>query len=202
MLQLLAPEQVANASTDPAHYVEASVPVLAPVPPTSAQDQLQGIRIGWRDLACGTVQSIRRLSQATVEQALEIGLILLRIQKDLKKKEYSTFLSVLGWASTKAKKFINLAKTFSGFELKQLIGIDITTLLSLCSKRYAGVVAQLREVDEITSELVEQLIKDTRTPRKPKQEPISGWKRSRSGGGRYYSGLRSDEVQHQQDNVI
>ena len=104
-------------------------------------------------------------------------------------------MSVLGWASTKARKFINLAKTFAGFELKQLSGIDITTLLSLCSKRYSAVVAQLREVAEITNELVEELVKDNRTPKKPKQEPISGWKRSRSGGGRYYNLLiHSEEV--------
>ncbi len=194
MVQLLSPERVANASTDPAQYVEASAPALAPVPTTPAPDLLQGIRIGWRDLACGTVQSIRSLSQATVEQALEIGLILLRMQKDLKRKEYSTFLSVLGWASTKARKFINLAKTFAGFELKQLIGIDITTLLSLCDKRYAGVVAQLREVDEITNELVEHLVKDNRKSSQAKQERLTGWKANRSGGGRRYEVVLHSEV--------
>ena len=209
MVQLLSPEQVANADTDPAQYVEASRTESTPVPPTPAPDLLQGIRIGWRDLTEETAQRIKRLSQATVEQALEIGIILLRMQKDLKKPEYSTFLSVLGWASTKARKFINLAKTFSGFELKQLIGIDITTLLSLCSKRYSAVVAQLREVDEITNELVEELVKDTRTPRKPKLEPISGWKRSRSGGGRYYNVLLyseevglSIELQAAEENIL
>ena len=209
MVQLLSPEQVANADTDPAQYVEASRTESAPVPPTPAIDLLQGIRIGWRDLAQETAHSISHLSQATVEQVLEIGQKLLRVQKDLKKKEYPVFLSVLGWTSTKARKFINLAKTFAGFELKQLIGIDITTLLSLCSKRYAGVVAQLREVAEITNELIEQLIKDNRTSKKPNLDPISGWKRSRSGGGRFYNLLiHSEEVglsiesQAAEDNIL
>ena len=209
MLQLISPEQVANADTDPAQYVEASRTELPPVPPTPAIDLLQGIRIGWRDLAQETAICISHLSQASVEQVLQIGQKLLRIQKDLKKKEYSAFLSILGWASTKARKFINLAKTFAGFELKQLSGIDITTLLSLCSKRYAGVVAQLREVAEITNELVEQLIKDNRTSKKPNLDPISGWKRSRSGGGRFYNLLiHSEEVglsiesQAAEDNIL
>ena len=79
MVQLLLAERVAIASTEPAQHLEASsteiaqgsVPKeIAPVPPTPAQDLLQGIRIGWRDLAEETAQSIRRLSQATVEQAL------------------------------------------------------------------------------------------------------------------------------------
>ena len=174
---------------------EAMPKMIAPQPPTPAQERLGDIRIDWRDLAGETALVIKRLSQATVEQAMEIGQHLLRMQSDLKKNEYSTFLSVLGWASAKARKFINLAKTFSDFERSHLVGIELTTLLSLCSSRYSGVVAQLREFSEITQELVEQLVKETQTPRKQKQEPVSGWKQSRSGGGRYYNVLlHSEEV--------
>jgi len=129
-----------------------------------------------------------------VSQALEIGQILWQIQQDLKRKEYNTFLGVLGWASTKARKFINLAKTFSEFESSRLSGIELTTLLSLCSKRYQEVVAQLQEMQDITQQLVEELLKENRrAPRKPKQDPISGWKQNRVSGGRYYNLLLHDE---------
>jgi len=168
-------------------------PGIAPQTPTPAQELLQSIRIGWRDVAGETARNIQRLSQATVEQALEIGQRLWRIQRDLNKKEYSTFLSILGWASVKARKFINLVKVFDGFEPSQLVRIELTTLLSLTSKRYSAVVDQLREVQDITQQLVEQLIKDTRKPRKPKQEPISGWKQNRSGGARRYEVILHDE---------
>ncbi len=159
---------------------------IAPQMPSPTQDLLQSIRIGWRDLVGETARNVQRLSQATVEQALEMGQQLQRMQRDLKRKEYSTFLSVLGWASAKARKFINLAKVFSGFEPSQLIGIEITTLLSLCQARYSAVVEQLREVQDITQQFVERLVKETKAPRKPKQDPISGWKQNRSGGARRY----------------
>jgi hypothetical protein len=196
MLQLLLPEQVASDDAEPDQDVEASrIEIAPPPPPPTVQELLESIRMGWRDKAGETAQLVRRLSQATVEQALEIGRRLLGIQKELKRKEYSAFLSVLGWASAKARKFINLATTFSDFDPSQLVGIELTTLLSLCTKRYAAVVEELREVEHITQQMVEDLIKDSRTPSQPKLEPISGWKRMPSGGGRYYNVLlHSEEV--------
>lgn len=124
------------------------------------------------------------------------------MQRDLKRKEYGAFLSILGWASAKTRKFINLAKTFDGFEPSQLIRVELTTLLGLCFSRYSSVVAQLRKVQNITQQLVEQLIKENRPARKPKQNPISGWKQNRSGGGRRYEVILHDEetglsIEHQ-----
>jgi len=170
-----------------------AAPGIAPQIPSPTQELLQSIRIGWRDVAGETARNIQRLSQATVEHALEMGRQLWRMQRDLKRKEYSTFLSVLGWASAKARKFIHLAKTFAGFKPSQLIGIEITTLLSLCQSRYSTLVEQLREVEDITQQLVEQLIKETKKPRIPKQDPISGWKQNRSGGARRYEVILHDE---------
>ena len=87
--------------------------------PSPTHDAVQSIRTGLRDVASETARNIQQLSQATVEQALEIGQQLWRMQRDLKRKEYGVFLSILGWATTKARKFINLAKTFEGFEQSQ-----------------------------------------------------------------------------------
>lgn len=193
MVQLLSPELVAIASTQPVKQVESIAPLIAPQTPRPTQELLGSIRIGWRDVVGETARNIQRLSQATVEQALEMGKQLWQMQRDLKKKEYSTFLSVLGWASAKARKFINLAKTFSDFEPSQLTGVELMTLNSLCSKRYQAVVDQLPEVEEITQQMVEQLIKETKAPRKPKQDPISGWKQNRSGGARRYEVILHDE---------
>jgi len=211
MLQLLAPEQVVITSTEPDQYVEDDIEVItkcsaqgaialrsrqgqiSPDQYTSTHAPLQNIRVGLRDVATATALSIQHLSQATVEQALEIGQRLWRMQRDLKKKEYSTFLSILGWASAKARKFINLAKVFDGFESSQLTGVELMTLLSLCSKKYEELVGQLRETNNITQELVEQLIQQTRVPRAPKQDPINGWKQNRAGGGRRYEVILHDE---------
>lgn len=194
MLQLLAENQVANGSAEPSQYVEASVPTDPPSLPSPTHDALESIRIGLREVAFKTAFQVQQLSQETVQKALQMGQQLWRMQRDLKRKEYGAFLSILGWASAKARKFINLAKTFDGFEPSQLIQVELTTLLGLCSSRYSSVVAQLREVQDITQELVEQLIKQNRPARKPKQDPISGWKQNRVGGTRRYEVILHDEV--------
>lgn len=161
--------------------------------PPQPSEAIEGIRVVLRDIAYKTALDVRRLSQETVKQALQMGQWLWWMQRDLKRKEYRIFLSILGWATGKARKFINLAKTFDGFEPSRLFGVELTTLLLLTSSRYSSVVAQLREVENITQELVEQLIKENRPPKKPKQDPISGWKQNRSGGGRHYNLNLHDE---------
>ena len=124
MLQLLTPNWVVNASTEPSQHVESSVPSIAPQLPYSTNDALETIRTGLRDVANETVRNIQRLSQATVEQAMDIGQRLWRMQRDLKRKEYGAFLGVLGWATTKARKFINLAKVFDGFSPRDSLAAE------------------------------------------------------------------------------
>lgn len=164
------------------------------LPSPTQETLLTGIRPVLRDIAFKTALDVRRLSAQTVEQALQMGRWLWRMQRDLKRKEYSVFLSLLGWASRKARKFINLAKTFDEFEPSRLFGVELTTLLSLTLGRYSSVVAQLQEVENISQELVERLIKEKRPPRKPNGAPMPGWKQNESGGGRHYVALYDEET--------
>ncbi len=193
MLQLLAQDRVANAATEPSQQLEGDVKTIASQQLLPTLDAVQSIRAGLRDVASETALHIQHLSQATVKQAIAIGQRLWRMQRDLKRKEYKIFLSILGWATAKARKFINLAKTFDGFEPSQLSRVELTTLLNLCSSRYSLVVDQLRSAQNITQQLVEQLIKENRPARKPKQDPISGWKQNRFGGTRRYEVILHDE---------
>lgn len=160
---------------------------------SQSPETLESIRVVLQDIAHQTAMNVQRSSQEMVKQSLQMGQWLWRMQRDLKRKEYKVFLSVLGWATRKARKFINLAKTFDGLEPSRLFGVELTTLFSLTSSRYSQVVAQLRETENITQELVEQLIKENRLPRKPMQDPITGWKQNRSGGGRHYEVVLHDE---------
>lgn len=193
MLQLLAQDRVANAATEPSQQLEGDVKTIASQQLLPTLDAVQSIRAGLHDVASETALHIQHLSQATVEQAIDIGQRLWRMQRDLKRKEYKIFLSILGWATAKARKFINLAKTFDGFEPSQLSRVELTTLLNLCSSRYSLIVDQLRSAQNITQQLVEQLIKENRPARKPKQDPISGWKQNRFGGTRRYEVILHDE---------
>lgn len=86
MLQLLSQERVANAS--PCQNINGSVEAISSHLPRPTQDSVQTIRIGLRDVASKTALRVQHLSQATLEQALEIGQLLWQVQRDLKLKEY------------------------------------------------------------------------------------------------------------------
>lgn len=90
--------------------------VIAPQPSSSTDDPLQSIRVPLHDIAFQTATKAQQLSQAMVQQALELGQMFWQMQSNLKRKEYRAFLSIVGWGSTKVRKYINLAKTFDGFE--------------------------------------------------------------------------------------
>jgi hypothetical protein len=153
----------------------------------------ESIRVGLRDVASENALVIKQLAQKAVEQALQMGKRLLQMNNDLKRKEYKVFLQFIGWTTHKARKYINLAKTFADFELSQLAPIELTTLLSLTASRYLEVVEKLREMPDLTQQKVEQLMKQCRDRKKPSVQYGSGWKQCRSGGGRYYNILLHDE---------
>jgi len=154
-----------------------------------------GIRTCFHSVVFQVAQNIEQAAKLTVEAAIQIGKILLRMKTDLKRKEYKIFLGEPGWTTAKANKYIKLAKTFDGFELSQLIKIELTTLFSLCAKTYQCVVDQLRDMQQITQDVVERLMKESRPPRKPRQQssPGSGWKQNANGGGRHYAITLYDE---------
>ena len=153
----------------------------------------ESIRVGLRDVASENAIAIKQLAQKAVEQALQMGKRLRQMNNDLKRKEYGVFLQFIGWTTHKARKYINLAKTFDGFSPSQLAPIELTTLLSLTASRYLEVVEKLQEIPDITQQKVEQLMKQSRQQKKPSVQYGSGWKQCRSGGGRYYNLLLHDE---------
>ena len=140
-------------------------------------------------------QSALAFSQAIIEQALSLGRSLLQMKTDLNCDEYRIFLSQTGWTVAKVNKYIKLAKAFGGFQISQIRGIELTTLFTLCGNGYRNLVARLREMTNITQELVERLMKESRPSQKPKEQtaPVTGWKQNKSGGGRHYNILLHDE---------
>ncbi len=87
MLQLLAPDRGTIPFIEPVQHIEASEKAIAPQMPSPTQDDLETISTGLRDVANETAHNIKQLSQATVEQALEMGQRLWQMQRDLKRKE-------------------------------------------------------------------------------------------------------------------
>ena len=150
---------------------------------------------GLRNVASQIAQACEQAARAIVEQAMSLGQMVLRMKINLNWTEYRIFLSHLGWTPAKVNKYLKLAKTFGNFALSQLSKIELTTLFTLCGKTYQGVVEQLQEMQDITQESVEQLMKQARPTHKPKQQsaPVTGWKQNASGGGRHYQILLHDD---------
>jgi hypothetical protein len=185
MIAVFSQDEVTNASAgvneDLGQQVQTTTPDIF-------GSVFQGIRTELHAFAFQVGQNFEQAVRMTVEGAMKAGKMLLRMKTDLNRKEYRIFLSQPGWTPSKANKYIRLAKTFQGFELSQLVKVEVSTLFTLCANTYSGVVDQLRDVQQVTQDLVERLMKESRQLRKPKQQskPITNWKQDPSGGGRHY----------------
>ncbi len=171
MVQLLR-DEVSIASNEIDEYLEDQVAAIA-IPPIPSS--LGSIRTGLHEVAFRVVENVQNLAGGAVRAALKQGEELQRMKNDLKRAEYQIFLAQLGWLPGLANKYIKLVKTFSGFSLEQIWGVELTTLFALCAKTYQGVVEQLRSMQNITQELVVRLMKEVgsaaRLEKKKKTEP-------------------------------
>lgn len=154
----------------------------------------QKIRNGMWSVVKEAAEDFLNMSKSLVEQAFQMGQSLLRMKTDLKRDEYKVFLTQIGWTSTKASKYIKLAVTFEGFAIAHLQRIELTTLFTLCRSTYSTLVEQLRNMGEVAQGELDELMKAARPAKKPPaSEPMSGWKRMPSGGGRYYNLILHNE---------
>lgn len=157
---------------------------------------LAGFRIGYRDDAASTAEKTRTAGALATQTILQMAGWLQEMKSRLSRKEFGTFIKgLLQWVGDEAKKYLDIARAFQGFDLFRLQRLEPFTLLKLRSKRYAPVVARLRSQPVITPKLVQDLIDELlpKLTRKKPGEPISGWKQCRSGGGRYYRVELHDE---------
>lgn len=99
------------------------------------------------------------------QETLNIGRKLLEAKQVLtRRKEYSRFRESLSLTAADARKFVKLVEVFGDWEIERLLVISgVTSLFALCQAKYASVVSRLREVPEITKELVKRLIEEART---------------------------------------
>jgi hypothetical protein len=102
----------------------------------------------------------------------------------LAKSEFKKLLNLLEWKGEE-KKYIKVAQAFADFEPHELAQVEPRTIFQLAEnpKKYATVFSALAQLPQITQDAVRNLIKQCRTPRKPKQEEEpSIWRRTADGG--------------------
>ncbi len=103
---------------------------------------------------------------------------------ELAKSEFKKLLNLLGFQGEE-KKYLKVAQVFSDFEPHELAQVEPRTIFQLAEnpKKYATVFSALAQLPQITQDAVRSLIKQCRTPRKPKQqEEPTIWRRTADGG--------------------
>lgn len=157
---------------------------------------LAGFRRGYREHAVSTAERTLAAGVSATETILQMATWIQEMKSRLSRKEFGTFVKeLLQWVGGEARKYLDIARAFEGFDLKRLVNLEPFTILKLRSKRYAPVVAKLREQPVITPQVVEDLIRELlpKQSRKKRPDAISGWKQSQSGGTRYYNVILHDE---------
>jgi hypothetical protein len=192
-------DQVLSASDgseqDNSPKVASFIEAIAPLTFDSAV--LAGFRIEHREHATATAEKTLAAGQSATETILLMASSIQEMKARLSRKEFGTFVKdLLQWVGEEARKYLDIARAFDGFDLSRLLSLEPFTLLKLRSKRYAPVVAALREQPVITPKVVQDLIRQVlpKQPRKKTESDISGWKRNTRGGGRHYEVLLHDET--------
>lgn len=151
----------AAIARDELHQYLDQVQAIAPDTSCASCDY---IHIDFRDFAQKTADEINQAARIELEKQLEVGRNLLEAKKVLiRRKEYSNFRNSLSLTPAEARKRLKLAEIFGDWDIHRLLGIaSSTSLFTLCQSKYAEVVKQLRELPEITKELVKRLMKEVR----------------------------------------
>lgn len=157
---------------------------------------LAGFREGYRLEATTTAQKTLTAGALATENILGMAGWIQDMKTRLDRKEFSAFVNeLLQWVGAEARKYLDIARAFDGFDLSSLVSLEPFTIFKLRTKRYASVVAKLRDMPVITPKLVQELIGELlpKQSSKKSNSAISGWKQCRSGGGRYYNVLLHKE---------
>jgi len=181
MLQLLAPERVTIASTEPDQHVEERLEVIANLDPvmedskevqsvtqdhalqfnTITPEVLKKFRRGYGEHAAQVAQQLKEVVVTSAEGILRQARLLLEMKLSLNRKEWGIWLrEVLGWFGNEVTPYLQIAKVFKDFEPAVFSTLEPFTILKLRTKRYAPVVARLREELAITSNLIQNFIQE------------------------------------------
>jgi hypothetical protein len=142
----------------------------AAAPPNFDDAVLAGFRIGYRADAAQTAKKTLAAGATATQTILEMAGWIQDMKSRLNRKEFGAFVKdLLQWVGDEARKYLDLARAFEGFDLDRLQRLEPFTLLKLRTKRYAPVVQELLSAPIITPKVVQDLIKEL-LPKKPRKQ--------------------------------
>ncbi|MBD2164634.1 hypothetical protein H6G04_09485 [Calothrix membranacea FACHB-236] len=129
-------------------------------------------------------EEVSLLSLADVTKTILHHAFWLAEQKQkLSLRQYKQLLIDRGWKGEE-KRYLKIAAVFGEFSPQDLAQIEPLTVYQLAnnSNKYKSVIDALLDLRAITQEAVRSLVKQKRTPREPKPEKPSIWRRTKNGG--------------------
>ncbi len=126
-----------------------------------APEILKKFRRGYGEYAAQATQQLKEIAVTSAEGILRKARLLLDMKLRLNRKEWGVWLrEVLGWFGSEATPYVQIGKIFRDFDPAVFRELEPFTILKLRTKRYAPVVARLREELSITSNLIQNFIKE------------------------------------------
>ncbi|MDZ7957012.1 MAG: hypothetical protein RMY34_03740 [Aulosira sp. DedQUE10] len=104
-------------------------------------------------------------------------------KQQLSLRQYKQLLTDQDWKGEE-KRYLKIAAVFGEFSPQDLAQIEPLTVYQLAnnSNKYKPVIDALLDLSAITQEAVRSLVKEKRTPKPPKPEKPSIWRRTKNGG--------------------
>jgi len=145
-------EEIAIASDEPAQHREQQPDTTAPFKFDDAV--LAGFRIGYRHDAAATAEKIQIDGASATQTILKMAGWIQSMKLRLNRKEFGVFVKgLLQWVGDEARKYLDIARAFEGFDLSRLQYLEPFTILKLRSKKHAPIIERLRESALITPSL-------------------------------------------------
>jgi len=149
--QELKPVEEEEIAHDPAECVKQTIPPSI----------LKKFRRGYGEHAAEIASQIKQLVVTSAEGILRKARLVFDMKLRLNRKEWGVWLrEVLGWFGNEATPYLQIAKTFCDFEPAVFSTLEPFVILKLRTKRYVPVVVRLHEELVITSQLIQNFIKE------------------------------------------
>jgi len=160
------------ASAEPAQYLEQQLEDFAPeeeiahdpaecVKQTIPPSIFKKFRRGYGEHAAEIASQIKLLVVTSAEGILRKARLVFDMKLRLNRKEWGVWLrEVLGWFGNEATQYLQIAKAFCDFEPAVFCELEPFVILKLRTKKYAPVLVRLHEELAITSQLIQNFIKE------------------------------------------
>ncbi len=149
--QELKPVEEEEIAHDPAECVKQTIPPSI----------FKKFRRGYGEHAAEIASQIKQLVVTSAEGILRKARLVFDMKLRLNRKEWGVWLrEVLGWFGNEATQYLQIAKAFCDFEPAVFSTLEPFVILKLRTKRYAPVLVRLHEELAITSQLIQNFIKE------------------------------------------